>query len=58
MVWIVIEFIAFFASLISSAKPRPSVPWTLKLFIPITSPSVFISGPPELPGFSGTSIWK
>ena len=41
----------------SSAKPKLSPDPILKLFIPITFPSLLIKGPPEFPGFRAASVW-
>ena len=42
----------FLTALLAMAKPRPSadepLPRTTAVFMPITSPCVFSSGPPEL----------
>ena len=42
------------------AKPIPSDPperEKIELFTPMTSPSAFASGPPELPGLIDASVW-
>jgi len=39
------------------AKPKPAPgPLLTNVFIPITSPLAFISGPPEFPGFIAASV--
>ena len=46
------------AKLIGIAKPKPAPgPLLTNVFIPITSPLEFMSGPPELPGFIAASVW-
>ena len=45
-----------------TAKPTPTFPWAplsvvICVFTPITSPRAFKSGPPELPGLIGASVW-
>ena len=44
-----------------TAKPIPMLPWPPAVaiweLIPITSPSASKSGPPELPGLIGASVW-
>ena len=37
-----------------SANPTPAY---TPVFIPITCPSIFNSGPPELPGLIAASVW-
>jgi hypothetical protein len=42
------------------ANPNPSasaLPRIISVFIPITSPAKFISGPPELPLLIAASVW-
>ena len=42
------------------AKPSPSLPPDcdrMNVFTPTTSPLMFTSGPPELPGLMGASVW-
>ena len=42
-------------------KPTPSLPPPLEaieLLIPMTSPFMFTSGPPELPGLIAASVWR
>ena len=41
---------------IAKLKPAPG-PDLIRVFIPITSPLLFSSGPPELPGFIAASVW-
>ena len=46
--------------LLGTLKLSPSLPpdWDMiRVLMPITSPSVFTSGPPLLPGFTATSDW-
>ena len=46
--------------LIGMAKPTPTLPSTglsIELLMPITSPCVFTSAPPELPGLIAASVW-
>jgi len=39
------------------AKPKPAPgPLLTNVFIPITSPLEFMSGPPEFPGFIAASV--
>ena len=48
------------ATSIGIAKDTPmKPPVRLKIceLMPITSPAMLNSGPPELPGFTGTSVW-
>jgi hypothetical protein len=40
------------------AKPMPEPPATIAVLIPITSPCMFTSGPPELPGLMAASVCK
>ncbi len=43
-----------------NAKPTPSkplLPVYIAVFMPITSPAMFTSGPPELPGLMAASVW-
>ena len=51
----------FFASLIGTAKPMPIFEILLSglyidWLIPITSPRIFIIGPPEFPGLIAASV--
>ncbi len=49
------------ARLIGMLKPTPSLPPPLEaieLLIPMTSPFMFTSGPPELPGLIAASVWR
>jgi len=42
------------------AKPSPSLPpdcEMMNVLTPTTSPRVLTSGPPELPGLIGASVW-
>ena len=48
--------------LIGIAKPMPMFPWRwpsvmMAVFMPITSPRMLSSGPPELPGLIAASVW-
>ena len=46
---------------IGTAKPMPSLPRppvTIAEFTPMTSPLMLTSGPPELPGLIGASVWR
>ena len=45
------------AKLIGIAKPMFCAPGTTAVVIPTTSPHRLSSGPPELPGLIGVSIW-
>src|SRR2546422_11047598 len=48
------------AVLIGTAKPMPTEPRTglsIAVLMPTTSPRELISGPPELPGVIGASVW-
>ncbi len=48
------------AMLIGIVKPMPSLPLlpdTIAELMPITSPSMLTSGPPELPRLIGASVW-
>ncbi len=45
-------------SLIGMAKPMPWAPSATAVFIPMTSPEILTSGPPELPGLMAASVWK
>ena len=48
------------ARLMGIANPRPSEPpesEKIELFTPITRPSAFTRGPPELPGLMAASVW-
>ncbi len=48
------------AVLMGTAKPTPTLPWTglwIDSSTPRTSPLAFSSGPPELPGLMGASVW-
>ena len=40
------------------AKPMPEAPATIAVLIPTTSPCMFTSGPPELPGLIAASVCK
>ena len=43
-----------------NANPTPAytpVAENIAVFIPITCPSIFNSGPPELPGLIAASVW-
>src|SRR5439155_1037952 len=40
------------------AKPMPEPPATIAVLMPITSPCMFTSGPPELPGLIAASVWR
>ena len=43
-----------------TAKPSPSLPPDcdmMNVFTPTTSPRMLTSGPPELPGLIGASVW-
>jgi hypothetical protein len=54
-------FIAQRARLIGMLKPTPSLPppfEAMAVLIPITSPFMFTSGPPELPGLIAASVWR
>ena len=44
------------AVLLAIAKHRPCAGRIIAVLIPITSPRVVTSGPPELPGFSDASV--
>ena len=48
------------ASLMGIAKPRPSasVSPDLAVTMPMTSPRLLYTGPPELPWFTAASIWN
>jgi hypothetical protein len=57
-----------FTALIGMAKPSPTLPASLlellledelyiEALIPMTSPELLSSGPPELPGLSEASVW-
>ncbi len=51
---------SFLARLIGIAKPMPTLPplWLkMAVVIPTTSPRSLNSGPPELPGLMGASVW-
>jgi len=39
------------------ANPRPWAPARMAVLMPISSPRMFRSGPPELPGLMGASVW-
>ena len=39
------------------AKPRPWAPARMAVLMPMSSPRIFRSGPPELPGLMGASVW-
>jgi hypothetical protein len=48
--------------LLGTAKPIPMFPSLralvmIAVFIPMTSPRTFSSGPPELPGLIAASVW-
>ena len=45
------------ASLIGIEKPIPCPAATMAVLMPITRPSRFASGPPELPGLIEASVW-
>ena len=45
------------ASLIGIENPMPCPAATMAVLIPITLPSMFRSGPPELPGLIEASVW-
>ncbi len=49
--------ITSFAWLIGIEKPMPCPAATIAVLIPITLPSRFRSGPPELPGLMDASVW-
>src|SRR3954468_10258505 len=40
------------------AKPIPVAPEMMALLMPITSPRMLTSGPPELPGLIEASVWR
>ena len=40
------------------ANPMPEPPRTIAVLMPITSPRMFTSGPPELPGLMAASVCK
>jgi hypothetical protein len=44
-----------------TANPMPTLPWLPAVaiceFTPITRPLASMSGPPELPGLIGASVW-
>ena len=42
---------------LAMAKHRPCAAAMTAVLMPITSPSVVTSGPPELPGLSAASVW-
>ncbi len=46
-----------FAMLTGMAKPMPWPAATMAVLIPITSPYMLSSGPPELPGLMEASVW-
>ena len=49
------------ARLIGMLNPTPSLPPPLEaieLLIPITSPFMLTSGPPEFPGLMAASVWR
>ena len=39
------------------AKPMPWAPARMATLTPISSPLMFMSGPPELPGLMLASVW-
>jgi len=39
------------------AKPMPEPPATIAVLMPMTSPCMLTSGPPELPGLMAASVW-
>jgi hypothetical protein len=43
--------------LIGMAKPIPFPEATMAVLIPITSPAMLTSGPPEFPGLMEASVW-
>jgi hypothetical protein len=45
------------AIVIGIAKPMPCPLETMAVLMPITRPSRFRSGPPELPGLIEASVW-
>ncbi len=45
------------AVLLAIAKQMPCAGRMTAVFTPITSPALFRSGPPELPGLSAASVW-
>ena len=45
-----------FTILIGTAKPIPSASFIFTVFTPITSPFVFINGPPLFPGLIVASV--
>ena len=50
-----------FARLIGMLKPTPSLPPPLEriaMLIPMISPFIFTSGPPEFPGLIAASVWR
>ncbi len=52
--------IRFLAVSTGMANPIPILPplsEKMKVLIPITSPRILISGPPELPGLMAASVW-
>ena len=42
---------------IGMLKLRPCAPRIMAVLMPTTRPRLSTSGPPELPGFSATSLW-
>ena len=52
MIWLVI----FLTTSACIANPRPSIPSFFIVFIPTILLFMFTSGPPEFPGFIGTSV--
>ena len=51
------KFLWEVTSSIGSANAMPSIPMALMVFTPITSPSMLISGPPELPELIAASVY-
>ncbi len=52
--------IAFLALLIGMANPSPTLPpvgAAIQALIPITSPRMLTSAPPELPSLIAASVW-
>ena len=45
------------AVLMPMAKQRPCAGRIIAVLMPMTSPRVVTSGPPELPGLSDASVW-
>ncbi len=59
--WAISSFMIHRARLIGMLNPTPSLPPPLdaiELLIPITSPFMLTSGPPELPGLIAASVWR